>query len=92
MAKIKTQIVFPEELLDQVDRVVKKKERSEFVVEAVRDRLKNLKLRDALDRVAGLWKNRADLKTDAAQRRYLKRLRESGDARARRIRKAGRGG
>jgi hypothetical protein len=88
MEKVKTQIVFPVGLLKRLDRVVKKKERSHFVVEAVEEKLKGLNLQKALKNVVGLWKDREDLKTDADVRRYLKNLRESDATREKRLRKA----
>jgi hypothetical protein len=88
MEKIKTQIVFPAGLLKRLDQVVKKKERSLFVVEAVEEKLKGLNLQKALKRVVGLWKDREDLKTDTDVEKYLKNLRESDTSRGKRLRKA----
>jgi len=92
MEKVKTQVIFPEELLKRLDRVIKKRERSDFVVEAVEEKLKSLNLQTALKRVAGLWKDRKDLKTDLGVRRYLKTLRGSNAAMEKRLRKAWRNG
>jgi hypothetical protein len=88
MEKVKTQIVFPAGLLKRLDQVVKKKERSLFVVEAVEEKLKGLNLQNALKSVAGLWKDREDLKTDTDVKKYLKNLRESDTSREKRLRKA----
>ncbi len=92
MEKVKTQVIFPEGLLKRLDQVVKKRERSDFVVEAVEEKLKGLNLRRALKRVAGLWRDRNDLKTDADVRKHLKSLRESNAVREKRLRKAWRHG
>lgn len=88
MEKVKTQIVFPAQLLKRLDQVVKKKERSLFVVDAVEEKIKGLNLQKALKGVVGLWKDREDLKTKADVRRYLKTLREPETAREKRLRKA----
>ncbi len=88
MEKVKTQIVFPVNLIKRLDQVVKKKERSHFVVEAVEEKLKAINLQRALKNVVGLWKDREDLKTDAGARRFLKNLRESDAIREKRLRKA----
>lgn len=88
MEKIKTQIVFPAGLLKRLDQVVKKKERSLFVVEAVEEKLKGLNLQNALKSVVGLWKDREGFKTDKDVKKYLKNLRESDTAREKRLRKA----
>lgn len=92
MEKTKTQIVFPDHLLKRLDQVVKRRQRSDFVTEAVEEKLKTLGAHRALKRVAGIWKDRDDLKTDSDVARYVKRLRAAGPARDRRLKKAGRGG
>ncbi len=92
MEKVKTQVIFPEELLKRLDQVVQKRKRSDFVVEAVEEKLKGFNLQRALKSVAGLWKNRNDLKTDADVKRHLKRLRESDAVREKRLSKAWRDG
>ena len=92
MEKVKTQVIFPEELLKRLDQVVLKRKRSDFVVEAVEEKLKRLNLQSALKSVAGIWKNRNDLKTDADVKKHLKRLRESDAVREKRLSKAWRDG
>lgn len=92
MNKVKTQIIFPEELLKQLDLAVKKRKRSDFVVDAVEDKLKGLNLQRALKSVAGLWKERNDLKTETDAKRYLKGLRKSDAVREKRLKKAWKGG
>ena len=88
MGKIKTQIVFPADLLERLDQIVKKRQRSRFVVEAVEEKLKGLRLQQALEQVAGLWKDHEAFKTDSGVRGYLKSLRESDTQRGKRLRKA----
>jgi Arc/MetJ-type ribon-helix-helix transcriptional regulator len=85
----KTQVVFPEDLLEEVDRVVGSRKRSEFVVEATREKLHRLRFAKALRRAAGSWsdENHPDLKTQADINRYLRKVRASTNRRlARRVR------
>ena len=88
MTTVKTQIVFPEDVLQELDRTVKERQRSDFVVEAVREKLQRLRLEESLSQVSGLWKDRAGLKTDAQVRTYLKRLRGADTRRQNRLQKA----
>ena len=86
MGTIKTQIVFPEDLLEELDRVVKSRERSNFVIQAVEEKLQKLKLEEALKNASGIWKDRKDMKTDAQVRKYIKQLR-GADTRQRKLMK-----
>jgi hypothetical protein len=88
MRTIKTQVVFPEALLDELDRAVQKRERSEFVVQAVQEKLRKLQLQRALKNAAGIWKDHPDLQTDAQVRKYLRRIRGADTRRQQRLRKA----
>ena len=88
MEKIKTQVILPIALLKRLDQEVKKKKRSDFVVEAIEEKLKRVQLQKALGSAAGIWKNRNDFKTDADDRQYLKSLRESNAVREKRLKKA----
>jgi hypothetical protein len=45
----------PEELLKEIDRLVGKRKRSQFVTQATRKELNRLKLERALDNAAGAW-------------------------------------
>jgi metal-responsive CopG/Arc/MetJ family transcriptional regulator len=88
MEKVKTQIVFSEDLIKRLDRVVKKKERSLFVTEAVEEKLKKLSLQKALAETAGIWSDREDLEKDAGAANYLKAMDESDRAREERLKRA----
>jgi Arc/MetJ-type ribon-helix-helix transcriptional regulator len=92
MPTVKTQIVFPEELLQELDRHVKERQRSDFVVEAVQEKLQRLRLEESLSRAGGLWKDRSDMKTDSQVNKYLKRLRGADTRRQSRMRKAWKNG
>ncbi|MDY6912361.1 MAG: ribbon-helix-helix domain-containing protein [Chloroflexota bacterium] len=51
---MRTHIVLPEELVDNVDRVVGKRRRSRFVEEAIREKLRRDELLAALEETAGI--------------------------------------
>jgi len=54
--KIEVHLVFPEELLQAIDKLVGKRGRSKFVVEATRRELKRVQFLRALQEAAGSWK------------------------------------
>ena len=53
--KVKTHVVLPKDLLQEIGRVVGSKKRSEFLAEAAREKLKRVKLEKGIVRAAGLW-------------------------------------
>lgn len=53
----KAHFVFPSDLLDEIDQLVGKRKRSQFVVEAVRKEIKRLKLLKAIEEATGAWKD-----------------------------------
>ena len=62
MTTVKTQIVFPVEVLRELDGFVEERKRSEFVVEAVQEKLRRLRLEESLarrrmKRLQRVWKS-----------------------------------
>jgi len=57
VTKNKAHLVFPEELLQAIDKLVGKRGRSKFVVEATRKELKRIQFLETLQEVAGSWKD-----------------------------------
>lgn len=55
--KAKAHLVFPEDLLASIDKLVGKRKRSKFVVEATRKELKRIQFLQALQEAAGAWKD-----------------------------------
>ena len=55
--KSKAHLVFPEELLQAIDKLVGKRGRSKFVAEAARKELKRIQFLQALQEAAGSWKD-----------------------------------
>jgi len=73
----KTHIILSSDLVEELDKIVKRRKRSQFIMEAVREKLERMKLEIALEQAAGAWKgnNHPDLKTQKDINRYLKSVR-----------------
>ena len=78
-------VTLPEELVREIDRVAGRRKRSQFIVEAVRERLAKLRFSKALAQAAGAWsdENHPDLVTQEDINRYLRRARRATDKRIR---------
>lgn len=87
MENVKTHVVFPKDLLKSLDRLIGKRKRSRFVVEATREKIERLKFSKALDKAAGAWKdkNHPDLKTQEDVNKYLKKTRAKTSRRIARL-------
>ncbi len=57
VTKSKAHLNFPEDLLQAIDKLVGKRGRSKFVVEATRKELKKFQFLEALREAAGSWKD-----------------------------------
>ncbi|MHB1605669.1 MAG: hypothetical protein ACYC9S_11310 [Leptospirales bacterium] len=88
MEKVKTQIVFSADLIERLDRVVKKKERSLFVVEAVEEKLRKMALQKALEETSGIWSDREDLNVNAGALNFLVEMDDSDRRREERLKGA----
>lgn len=86
--KVKTHVMFPAELLQAIDKTVGSRKRSKFIVEATKEKLEELKFRQALEASAGCWKdkNHPCLRTQEDIRTYLKKAREITEKRDKRVR------
>jgi len=83
----KTHLVFPRELLETIDKFIGKRKRSQFVVEATKEKLARERFAKALKEAAGCWtdENHPDLMTKRDVDRYVRRLRKSWRKRLKRI-------
>ena len=83
MKTTRTNIVFPTDVLEEISSVAGKRQRSRFVVEAVKEKLERVKIKKALEKSAGAWsdKNHPDLKTQEDINRFLKTIRLSTNKR-----------
>jgi metal-responsive CopG/Arc/MetJ family transcriptional regulator len=71
-----THVVLPQSLLDEIDRVVGKRRRRAFVVEAVNEKLRGIRLLESAKSVAGSLQE-ADLwETEEDTDQYVRGLRE----------------
>ncbi len=81
----KINVTLPEETVEKLRRFVPAGQRSHVIAEATARYLEGLTQQAALHRVAGLWRNRATLRTQTHVNRMLKRVRGSTRARLRRL-------
>ncbi|MFQ6090752.1 MAG: CopG family ribbon-helix-helix protein [Candidatus Bipolaricaulia bacterium] len=81
----RTNVMLPEELLEEIDRVAGKRKRSRFIAEAIEEKLARVRFEEALAQAAGAWsdENHPELKTQEDINRYLERVRRSTDERIR---------
>jgi len=81
MSTRRTHIIIPEPLVTEIDRLVGKRGRSEFLAQAAEKELRRLQQIRALENVAGTWKdkNHPELKAGAA--RWVKELRKESERR-----------
>ncbi len=77
--KVKTNLIFPRDLLVAIDRLVGTRKRTRFIVEATREKLTNLRFAKILDGAAGIWSDEEhpDLNTQGDINRYLRDARRN---------------
>ena len=75
----RTHIIIPESLVSEIDRLVGKRGRSEFLAHAAEKELRRLQQIRALENAAGAWrdKDHPELKVGAA--RWVKELRKESE-------------
>ena len=85
MRVLRTNVMLPEGLLGEIDRVAGTRRRSAFLAEAAREKLARLRFDRAAARALGTWTDAAhsDLMTDADLARYRERLRGTTNRRLR---------
>jgi len=81
MSTRRTHVVMAHELVEEIDRVVGKRHRSEFLAEAAAKELMRRRQLDALRRAAGAWKdaNHPDLRRGSAF--WVRQFRKESDSR-----------
>ena len=74
---MKTQIVLPDSLMNELRKTIPNRQRSRFIAEAIEEQLRAMKFRKALKESAGCWTdaNHPDLKSQADVNRFLGRFR-----------------
>jgi metal-responsive CopG/Arc/MetJ family transcriptional regulator len=85
--KIKAHLVFPQNILQEVDQIAGKRKRSLFIVKATQEKLQKERFLKTLDETKGAWsdKHHAELRTDRDMEKYLREKRSSYRKRLKRI-------
>ena len=78
---VRTHIMVPEHLLDEVDRIAGRRKRSDFFVEAVQEKLIRERQRTMIPRFAGIFKDVDIPGWETPERTYewIRELRERAD-------------
>jgi hypothetical protein len=85
MSARRTHIIIPEPLVNEIDRLVGKRGRSEFLAQAAEKELRRLQQIRALESVAGVWKDKDHPELKGGTARWVKELRKESEGRMRRI-------
>jgi metal-responsive CopG/Arc/MetJ family transcriptional regulator len=85
--KIKAHLVFPQNILEEVDQIAGKRKRSLFIVKATQEKLERERFLKTLDETKGAWtdKHHAELRTERDMERYLREKRSTYRKRLKRI-------
>ncbi|MBI5967836.1 MAG: hypothetical protein HY882_08275 [Deltaproteobacteria bacterium] len=83
---VKAHLVFPREILEEVDKISGKRKRSFFIAEATREKIERERFLRTLEETKGAWsdKNHPELGTAKDMERYLREKRPSYRARLKR--------
>src|SRR5690348_9633404 len=81
LATRRAHIILPEQLVEDIDRMVGRRRRSGFIAQAIETELMRLRQLVAIEKAAGSWKsqNHPELAQGAA--RWVSRLRQESDKR-----------
>jgi metal-responsive CopG/Arc/MetJ family transcriptional regulator len=85
--KTKAHLVFPQNILEEVDQIAGKRKRSLFIVKATQEKLQKERFLKTLDETKGAWsdKHHAELRTDRDMEKYLREKRSSYRKRLKKI-------
>jgi metal-responsive CopG/Arc/MetJ family transcriptional regulator len=77
--KTKAHLVFPLDILEEVDQIAGKRKRSLFIVRATQEKLERERFLRTLDETKGAWTDRhhAELGTERDMEKYLREKRSS---------------
>jgi metal-responsive CopG/Arc/MetJ family transcriptional regulator len=81
MSTRRTHIVIPEPIVNEIDRLVGKRNRSGFLTQAAEKELRRLQQINALERAVGAWKDNAHPELKAGAARWVKELRNESERR-----------
>jgi metal-responsive CopG/Arc/MetJ family transcriptional regulator len=85
--KTKAHLVFPLNILEEVDQIAGKRKRSLFIVKATQEKLERERFLRTLDETKGAWTDKlhAELRTGRDMEKYLREKRSSYRKRLKRI-------
>jgi metal-responsive CopG/Arc/MetJ family transcriptional regulator len=81
MSTRRTHIVIPEPLVNEIDRLVGKRNRSGFLTQAAEKELRRLQQINALEGAVGAWKDKDHPELKAGAARWVKELRRESERR-----------
>ena len=76
---VRTNLLLPEELVNEVDHFAGPRGRSRYVTEALEAKLKRDRLREAIEATAGAWKDHPLFPTDESVVEWVREGRRSTD-------------
>jgi metal-responsive CopG/Arc/MetJ family transcriptional regulator len=85
MEKRRTHVVIPEVLVAEIDAVVGKRGRSQFLVQAATFEIKRRRQQAALKQALGAWKAEDHPELKGGVDRYVRKLRRESDDRFKRV-------
>jgi len=87
VATRRTHIILPEQLVEDIDRMVGRRRRSGFIVQAAETELMRLRQLAAIEKVTGSWKSRNHPELAQGAAHWVSRLRQQSDQRLDKIRR-----
>jgi metal-responsive CopG/Arc/MetJ family transcriptional regulator len=81
MSTRRTHIVIPEPLVSEIDRLVGKRGRSGFLIQAAEKELRRLRQIQALEGAGGVWKDKEHPELREGAAKWVKALRRESDRR-----------
>jgi metal-responsive CopG/Arc/MetJ family transcriptional regulator len=83
MSTRRAHIVIPDSLVSEIDRLVGKRSRSEFLTQAAERELRRLQQIKVLEGVAGSWKDKDHPELKAGAAKWVRELRKENERRLR---------
>lgn len=78
---MRTNVVLPDELIREIDKIAGTRKRSEFIAETLRGRLYREKLDKALTKARGILKDDSRFSTRVKVRSYIRKFRKENSYR-----------
>ena len=82
MSTRRTHIIIPEPLVNEIDRLVGKRGRSEFLAQAAEKELRRLQQIEALQGAARSWKDKDHPELEDGAAKWVRQLRKENERRA----------